>query len=553
MPFPKETLKWAEDIKQGLVSTIGTVRGIQSLEAILTGASAIRDMGASIREAFLVITHNPALTPKEKKLLASAVYFGLQYDYGFEDSLRTGNWMPWPHEINQVNCYSYSIANFAATQALGLDPKLGEFVGIGKPGSSDIAGHSLVIVNVGTEQEPEYWTIDRSHRMYGPIDLNDKYLEVHNRDPSGVKTKKYNFVSMIESREEEIVAQVDSLRNNPEAVLYSGQRIGILELDGWQSDKPILTSWFLKFEQAESKDERGDIISRIILPRPGIKSRGLEYRITLDADNRVKRERLLGYYCRGMIWADFVEEIPLVDIEFAEAIPLLVGVAEIPLERRSAFERELMQQSSSPSGKYKPHIEAARRGYMKFRESEDRDIVSTLAAVEALYQHEKGDRPNYLTEREKEVDRIRRIDPAFSDYSKFLNEIRLRRKTKGKKRTLGFTNQAFSLINAELREDPRTTEFLAIRTEAEMLTHLVSHGPLFFYDAVDRLIFYDRKIKGGMEGIHKIARTTFGSGYEQALFSGYTKIFAEFLGHFAVTLRELSLQAYRSDILRKLT
>ena len=91
------------------------------------------------------------------------------------------------------------------------------------------------------------------------------------------------------------------------------------------------------------------------------------------------------------------------------------------------------------------------------------------------------------------------------------------------------------------------------KDDYEKLVNILEHKPTFVTDAIDRLIFYERKIKGREHQVNDIARNEFGNDYEKALFSGYSRIFAEFLGHLTVARPQLLLEGYKERIINKIT
>jgi len=64
---------------------------------------------------------------------------------------------------------------------------------------------------------------------------------------------------------------------------------------------------------------------------------------------------------------------------------------------------------------------------------------------------------------------------------------------------------------------------------------------------------YIGSLKGNERKVDQMARTTFGDNYESAIFGGYVRIFAEFLGHMAVSQPQLFLEKYKEKIIEKIT
>lgn len=573
MPFPRETIKWARRVSDTLVELLGDDRLSEivgddahvRLDAPSRLSSPVGEIRRSIGRLFGSSSREPRqLSPAEKKRVAQGIYHGLHYRYGFLESLETENWTPWPNECGMVNCYSQSVINYLVARNSGLNPILTEFVGLQKEGSTLRAGHSLVVVDVGDEASPEYWVIDQPMTMYGPVTMDDKTMIVENLAARQERTHRrdfrketYGFILNIANDEEEIVTHIEQLRAHPEAVLFPGQRIAIPLIDSWQSEEALDAPWYLKFISDHSGETKGTLVSRIILARPGIKSRGLEYRITLASDGTIQDENCIGYFCTGMMWADFTDPIPFVHFPSEDISTLVEGLADLPFQDRQLFEHSLMRESYSPSSEQRKRIEAARTSFDRMRDTEYEDIITAMTAVEALYQHEKGTKEMYLnaTERERAITQLRTLHPLIGFYAKAAKVHVQNERTRQllERRTGLATSSRLGLLQPHQREDPRTQAFLALQNEQERLGYILEHKPTYFIDAIDRLIFYDRRIKGREGKVVDMARTTFGAEYEAKLFSGYVRIWAEFLGHTAFTLPQLSLQQYKKKIINRIT
>ncbi len=548
-------------MKGGLLEFIDTVDSVPSSQAF-QGTPSLEALVRDRKRRRIISPRGSPLSPLEKKAAAEGIYHSLRYKYGFEEALRTGNWAPWPDECAMVTCYSQSVANYLLARSCGLNPILVEFVGLQQEGDTHRAGHSLVVVDVGEEGHHEPWIIDQPMAMYGPVTIDRSTMTVenlaarqertHRRD---YRTKTYGFLVNIVNGEEEIVDHIERLQANPEAILYPGQRIGVSRIDSWQSEEPLEAGWYLKFIPDQTGETKGDLVSRVILDRPGIKSRGLEFRITLGDDRAVKDERFFGYFCTGGVWADFIDPVPLVNLHPDEVSSLVKGLSEIDLMQHATFELQLMRESASPSPQQQERIRAAEASFRRVRESENGDIVLAMAAAEALYQHEKGSRDSYLTpaERKRAVARLQGTHNLIDYYGSARKYLDRTVKIKESLERRPDLVARASLLRPNQREDLRTEAFLALRTEKDRLEHILQHRPTYFDDAVDRLVFYDRRIKGKEDSVLDIARAAFGSTYDASLFSGYVRIFAEFLGHFAATLPQLSLYGYKQKIIKKIT
>lgn len=600
MPFPIVTQQWAEAAAHKLHDLLfdRQLLGKPLQGVVHHGRQAIppsrlygRDEDEStpfqqIEELSDILNELPVHHRTPKKERAWALYHGLRYSYGFAESLETGNWVSLPGECSMVNCYNQAIATFAVAKAAGLEPALLEFIGFQPSGRMDRAGHGLVVVNVAEpapKQEPEYWVIDQAWGMYGPVQFDDQSMAVENfaarqlwrtTHQADFRRKEFGFIQALVQDEEAILAQVSYLREHPKAVLYSGQRIGFPKADAWQSQKPIMTGWFLKFDPAVKGDgnngdsdngdsntkdgnggDSGVLVSRLVLNRPGIKSRGLEYQIHIGQDNSVTEERVVGYYCSGSAWSDLVDPIPLVTIPAKEVSDLVKGLSSLPLEKRATFELDIMHQRSHAKDNI-ARVAAANASYAAMQASDHRDIVWAISAVEALYQQEKGGRESYLTpgERQLELKKLARTDATFKYYQKLQQELK---KTTALKQRLKLDARYaaahhLQLLQPDQLADRREYLYGAMDDQEELLDYLIEQKPMFIDDAVDRMVFYNRRIRGKEDRVEEITRERFGDGAEEAVAAGYRRIFAEFLGHMAMTEEHLLLRKYKKNILEKI-
>ena len=127
---------------------------------------------------------------------------------------------------------------------------------------------------------------------------------------------------------------------------------------------------------------------------------------------------------------------------------------------------------------------------------------------------------------------------------------------KAKKKILGDARYAaahhLQLLNPTQLEDRRAYLFNLIEDQEEMLDYVLQQKPTFIDESVDRLVFYTRRIRGKEDRIEEMVQQAFGSKAEEAVVAGYRRIFAEFLGHIAVTEEQLMLNGLKEKVLRKL-
>ena len=509
MPIPEETAAWATELAETLQPLLSISKDA-NLEKILEEFIPNSEERIKVTSTLRQTGHT-----SPKKVAAAALYYGLDIRYGFEEAFKTGNWTPWPDESSEVNCYGQAVATYLVAKRCGLKSILRDFVGFQQENRTQRGSHSFVVVDVGTEGVEEPWVIDQTMNIYGPITLGENSFTVENLDEETEKTyrndyrrKTFGFTHKIDSNEEGIVAQVEQLREHPESVLWVGQRMGIPSIDAWQSEEKLEAPWYIRFipkfpSPNGAPEYRGELVSRIDIARPGIKSRGLEYTIHLNYDGTIIEEKVTGYYCESsMVWTDFVKPIPTVTLTPDELRPLLEGLAEIPPKERPAFETGLMNESLSEgwfeyssANLNTARLQAARRSFEHLQESGNRKVWA-FSAVEALYQHEKGSKEMYLTtgERQAAIKKLKDAHNLFRYYAKMEEYRRIYEKRKNRLENRLFNRSR--MLRADQQKDPRMKTFLALKTEEERLQHILSHKPTYIDDAVDRLIWYDRKIKG---------------------------------------------------------
>jgi len=536
MPFSDTTLRWAETIK---VRVEGLAASDKSLEELTQGAFA------------------PSEPLSGKKRLAGLLYFGLRHRYGFKHELETDDWTPDPDSLESVNCFTQSVANYVVARECGLEPRVVEFVGFQQEGRTARAGHSLVTINVGERDNPETWVIDQAYGMFGPARLVGNVLHVEDlleKPPVGTfrsdyREKAFSFIQAIGNDESSLLGQMRSLRENPKLLLFAGQRIDVLKEDTWQSEEPNYVPWFVKYIEAEDDEHRGVLVSRLLFERPGISSRGLECRITLGPHG-IEDERVVGYFCDDMVWVDYVDPVPVVNIPARDVGGLVKGLEKIPLAARPVFERELMDQSAS--GRDKKRIAAARVSFETLRASEEHGAATEeIALAEALYQHAKGNKDYLLSEsaRDEAMKELRNEHILFREYYKLKRRLRLYQKTLS---SVGIKPDAVGfLLDENRREREGMLTYSQLRSAEEKLEEILRSRPTFVDDAVDRMIYAHRNFHPDRD-MHTLVEETFGKNYDAAMFRGYLRIFGEFLGHISLVAPQLCLQDYKGKILKKI-
>ncbi|MBI2665422.1 hypothetical protein HYX12_02260, partial [Candidatus Woesearchaeota archaeon] len=431
MGFPSRTIDWAYKVRRKLSPFTAGADSSSRLERMIGDFFGLDDDNDRARADVVknvLSSEQRSLHDNPKKLLARELFYSLRFKYGFEEALLTGNWAPWPHEANALTCYGQAVANYCVTSVcdMGFNPILVEFVGLQEEGHTMRAGHGCIVVNVAKEGQPyQPWVVDQALGMYGPVRIDENSMQVTNLAAKRRKThrtdfreKEFGFIQAIGTTEEKIVEQMEQLAEQPKLALIQGQRVAIPEVDSWQSEKPLHTEWYLKFYPGNQRQD--EVVSRLIMHRPGIKSRGLEYAVVLN-NNEVVDERVRGYYCTGISWSNFVNPIPMVDLPKTKVIPLLKGLTDIPLGKRAQFEIDMMNSSATDASHPTTHpiILAAKESYETLMSGKYARTVQALSAVEALYQEEKKGRECYLESQERTlaVFKLKNRSPLFAFYA----------------------------------------------------------------------------------------------------------------------------------------
>ncbi|MBI2148851.1 hypothetical protein HYU23_04170, partial [Candidatus Woesearchaeota archaeon] len=151
---------------------------------------------------------------------------------------------------------------------------------------------------------------------------------------------------------------------------------------------------------------------------------------------------------------------------------------------------------------------------------------------------------------------IRRLKGTHTLFKYYADAERFRKRTSKTRDRLRKEEpdirRRLNLLRPDQLEDPLNQAFTNLRTEQERLQNILDHKPVYLDDAIDKLIFYDREIKGKEDQVLNMAEAEFGSDYEKNIFAGYGKIFGEFLGHMAVTYEQLTLEGYKERVIRKI-
>ncbi|MEK6963268.1 MAG: hypothetical protein AABX70_02485 [Nanoarchaeota archaeon] len=564
--FPAETKRWARGIKRRIAEVIQLqTQPEQSrsiLEELVRGASAsadafhrlfISDLSAPFR------IQSTSMLFTDKKRLADTIYHGLEFAYGFEECLATGQYAPWPHELSMVNCGSQAMVDFAAEIECDMDPVLVEVAGFQREGETGGATHSLTIVKV----EGEDWAIDQAQHALGPItwDLETNTYRVKNKIRED-KEETFRFLYRELYTEDEYVDRIQYLRS-PEgaaSMLICGQRVNSPKMDRWKAHIPLHTSCYIRYDP----DTRS-ILTSVGFDRPLIQNRGLEHRITLNNSGDIQEEVVTGYYYSELGWAEFIDKFPLVTIPSAKVPDLIRGLKDLSVNNQVAFEDRVMSlfQGGSLNDSDSYLAEAIQASYQALEATRFGEAARMISIVEALYQCERRTRDSVLVYHE--ADRTRVMEQWRDEDANVDVVLRAMKHFKRKRKQLERIRRVLPheyarlvrsvhVLDADHVEDPEVKRYLSIRDPLERLTYMLEHQPHFFDEAVDRRLFVKRRVEEYAEDLPTLethARSILGESFERSILSGYARIFAEFLGHLAGSWEHLSLSKYRETTLDK--
>ncbi len=396
MAFARETWNWAQQTKKLIARAAYYSKNPQpqTKQPLITPKSIKKDIGISRLEDFLTPANLPQNIPEtileDKVLTAETIFHTMGHKYGFKEALSTGNFMPWPHELSEVTCSTQMLVNYVIAKECGLKPVIREVIGFRNAGSSFIANHSFIEVDVG-QKFP--WLICQSWKLLGPInwDVILKKIKVTDYSDKKVIDKKvheieYTFVETY--TEEQYEAWIEYLRSDRGAahVLIPGQRAGFPDVDGWKSEKKLKAPWYVRYDP-----NKKILTSKISLQRPLVQNRGLENTLIFNANSDLEREELTGYFYKTDGWAEFISKIPIVTICATKAEKLIEDVSSFNLQKQYDFENSIAQAILDRNSAQEPQIyeKAICESFETLKKSPTFGSLWKFVLVESLYQQAK--------------------------------------------------------------------------------------------------------------------------------------------------------------------
>ncbi len=576
MSFPPETLAWAEKMARR-VRVVAAIREKRiDLETLIDPEK--KSFVEAADDVLRKLDEFTAPTDLDKKAIARELYFGLQHGYGFLEAVLSDNWMPWPEDVKKVTCHSQAVATYVVAKELGLNPKITEYVGFCRVGSDFMTSHSQVTIDVS---QSETWAIDQTWGMYGPITFRDGGFTVENLDykpEAGQPFKKADALEHCEFVVEDVFSDDDVVRRMEHirslqgllGVISSGQRLGFPEVNMWKSIKHLPAPWYVQYHpEPESDHELGRLRTLVHFERLLVKDRDLEYIIVIGNDGDVVREYINGYFSQGVGWAKALAPIQIVHFPAAAVHDLLDGIekgydssvegveslADLHPDDHAKFENDVMNNMINPESTFSQIVAAARESYRIVHASKDGDILQKFLMVEALYQKAKEDRPYFFGEKATIREMEKMTDPPVK---RILRNHRVGQgNRRAEQRRAARLQYTLPIMESSRLENPEIRRYLDLRTQNEKIDYMLEHQPPFMKDAIDRHLYFHRRIKVQLDrtgiGIEHYAREQLGTDYDNALMRAYGKFFAEFLGHAISSWPALSLEGIKNGILQKIT
>lgn len=177
----------------------------------------------------------------KKSKLAKVLYNKLPIKYGFEESVNTENFGPFPHEIKtQAICFTFATYQYFIAEALGLKPHM--YWGYGLKYYREKVNHcsydhAFIDVDVGTKRRV---LIDMHMSIYGHVNYSDNLFTV--KDNYVTKYCKCQYDYLQQQSFDEIIDALMHLRTPQGAIgaLEQGQKIDQNSMCCFNQDSCVL-------------------------------------------------------------------------------------------------------------------------------------------------------------------------------------------------------------------------------------------------------------------------------------------------------------------------
>lgn len=573
MAFPRETWTWAQQTKKLIERAAYYSKNplAQTKQPLIAPKSIKKDIGISRLEDFLTPTILPQKIPEtileDKVLAAQTIFHTMGHKYGFKEALNTGNFMPYPHELSEVTCSTQMLVNYVIAKECGLKPVIREVIGFRTAGSSFIANHTFIEVDVG-EKFP--WMLCQSWKLLGPIiwDVVLKKIKVTDYSDKKAIDKpvheiEYTLVETYTEQQYEEWAEYLRSERGAAHVLIPGQRAGFPDVDGWKSEKKLKAAWYIKYEP-----NKKSLHSKISLQRPLVQNRGLENTLIFNDKSELEREELIGYFYKADGWAEFISKIPIVTICANTAEKLIEDVASFNLQKQYEFEKSVAQSILERKTNEEPQIyeKAIRESFETLQKSPTFPSLWKFVLVESLYQQAKKETAkDFIYSSGQRFNAFKLFDQTGEDakYEEDRKKMiaKLKNRIEGLDRRLSagrYVSRNSSgwmrILDTRRSEYEEVRRFVNIRNSNELSLYQLEHEAQFCDEAADRALYvkdFVQKNAATLQSLEQYTHQKLGQNFDTQIIAAYGKMFIEFLGMMAHAWKELRLEPYRETLISK--
>lgn len=567
MPLPEKVQKWARRMREQII-TAGLIEKsekwvLDELKEWLDGKKradqTLEEITERARQAStLRATRDEVLA--DKKLVARMIYLHMEHRYGFCEAIKTGNYMPLPDELTEVNCGTQMLVNYTVASACGLNPVIKELDGWRTKGSAPIARHCIIEIDVG---EPQKWVLCQPWNILGPVtwDKDKKTLTVQDTLEDRKVELEYTWLDTYD--EELYLKRLEFLRSpkGAKSILETGQKLGYPSLDGWKAKRKLPATWWIKYDA-----DKDCVTIKVSIQRPLVQNRGLENRIHIEADGKTTEE-LHGYYYREDGWAQFLGATEMMSVSAEKAAELAQGLKDFDEEKQCGLEDTVYDLlSKGANDEANPFLPAVKESFERIKTTNTFNNAWKFILVEALYQADrkaKGKRLIYT--RREHIAQFQKaageddVANAYWTQKDMLDKLRKRLdkivKRRGNPELKIKGGGRLSVLEAPRLEYEEARRFSRLRGKAELLTYQLESESDFCSEAADKVCYVFDTFRNGvttLEDLEKLAREKLGKGFDRAVIAAYGRIFTEFIGMTAHSFDHLRLTQYRSKLIEKL-
>jgi len=231
------------------------------------------------------------------------------FSYGFHGSLYTGNFAPYPHEMERdgytgFNCTTVIPPLQTYCDKLGLEPRIVQFVGFrdiektkkAKEKTNPIlSSHFGIFIKIKGQD----YFLDPYHSRFGKVkELTDSYMEVGKSTVT--KAVKREFKQIIEYTPEQFAEMMDHLRT-PEGsleMLIAGQEILQGRYYGGFRDCRVMLHYF---------DDVNEVRVRLEIPQPNIQDKIVYNHMFFDDEGEITGQSTELLVTELAYWDDLID------------------------------------------------------------------------------------------------------------------------------------------------------------------------------------------------------------------------------------------------------